>query len=88
TPINIDVLDNDDDPEGDPLTVVSVEEPDNGTATIISAGRVRYDPDDGFTGTDMFDYTINDGEGGEDTATVVVTVVPLLNSVAAGCTPM
>ncbi|MGC9528505.1 MAG: Ig-like domain-containing protein, partial [Limnospira sp.] len=31
-------------------------------------------PDPGFTGTASFEYTINDGNGGIDTATVTVTV--------------
>ena len=75
TPIDIDVLDNDDDPDNDPLTVVDVDDPDNGTATIIGGGdEIRYTPDDDFTGTDTFDYTVADGEGGEDTATVSVVV--------------
>ncbi|MCH8962971.1 MAG: tandem-95 repeat protein, partial [Bacteroidetes bacterium] len=76
TPIEIDVLDNDTDPEDNPLTVVSVGEPENGTAEIIDGGdRIRYTPDDEFIGTDTFDYTISDGKGGEDQATVTVVVL-------------
>ena len=74
TPVEIDVLDNDTDPENDPLTVVSVGEPENGTAEIISGDRIRYTPDDDFIGTDTFDYTIDDGKGGQDTGTVTVVV--------------
>ena len=75
TSVDIDVLDNDTDPENDPLTVVSVEDPENGTVAILSNDNIRYTPDNGFIGTDTFDYTISDGEGGEDTAEVSVVVV-------------
>ncbi len=77
TPVEIDVLANDTDGNGDPLTIAAiVEAPDNGTAQIIDDGqRIRYTPDDGFTGTDTFDYAITDGEGGEDQARVTVVVL-------------
>jgi hypothetical protein len=74
----VDVLDNDSDPDGndDDLTVASVGDPPNGTAEILDDEvRVRYTPDDGFTGTDSFDYIVSDGSGGTDEGTVIVTVV-------------
>ncbi len=46
----------------------------NGTATCDPGGDCTYTPDAGFVGTDTFDYTITDGNGGFDTATVTVTV--------------
>ena len=48
--------------------------PGDGTATINANGTVRYTPDAGFVGTDTFDYTVSDGNGGSDTGTVTVTV--------------
>jgi len=35
---------------------------------------VFYIPNEGYSGTDSFTYTISDGNGGTDTATVTVTV--------------
>lgn len=73
TPLMIDVLANDSDPDGDPLSITSVGIPSHGTATIVG-DRVRYDPDPGYSGTDGFTYTISDGHGGTASATVTVEV--------------
>lgn len=73
-PVTINVLANDSDPNGDTLTVTSVTQPANGTATNNGNGTVTYDPDCAFQGTDTFTYTISDGQGGMDTATVSVRV--------------
>ncbi|WP_136443664.1 Ig-like domain-containing protein [Pacificoceanicola onchidii] len=75
-PVIIDVQGNDSDPESDPLTTASTTDPTNGSVAINPDGSVTYTPDGGFTGTDTFDYTIEDGNGGSDTATVTVTVDP------------
>ena len=75
TPVEIDVLANDDDPDDDPLTVQAVSQPANG-AVVNEGRRVVYTPDPDYHGTDEFTYTVSDGEGGTATATVTVTVVP------------
>jgi len=78
TAIDIAVLSNDSDPDGDPLRVESVTQPDHGT--VVNDGtRVRYSPDSGFSGTDTFRYTASDDQGGNDEATVIVTVIPANN---------
>ncbi|MGF1492545.1 MAG: Ig-like domain-containing protein, partial [Microcoleaceae cyanobacterium] len=74
TPIQIDVLENDTDPEGDPLTVIIDTPPENGAATVNPDGMVSYTPNNDFTGPDSFTYTIDDGNGGTDTATVNLVV--------------
>ena len=73
TPVTIDVLANDSDPDGDPLTVISVSQPANG-GVQISNNEVIYQPARGFTGVDTFTYTISDGHGGTATANVTVTI--------------
>jgi Ca2+-binding RTX toxin-like protein len=73
--VTIDVIGNDSDPEGDPLTVTEVEDPSNGTAEIVD-NKILYTPDPGFDGTDTFQYSITDGNGGVDIATITVTVEP------------
>jgi hypothetical protein len=72
-PNAINVLANDTDPDGDPLTIIAVTQGANGSVTF-SAGSVSYAPNAGFVGSDSFTYTINDGAGGNDTATVYVDV--------------
>jgi hypothetical protein len=74
TPVVIDVVANDTDADGDALSVTSVTDPPNGSAVNNLDGSVTYTPDPDFNGTDSFDYTISDGNGGTDTATVSVTV--------------
>jgi uncharacterized repeat protein (TIGR01451 family) len=73
TPVTIDVLHNDSDPDGDTLTIASVTQGTHGSVTN-NGGDVTYTPATGFTGIDSFTYTVSDGNGGTDTATVTVTV--------------
>jgi len=76
TPVTIDVLNNDYDSDGDTLTVDSVTQGTNGLV-INNGSNVTYTPALNFTGTDSFNYTISDGNGGTATATVNVTVITL-----------
>jgi len=73
-PIDIAVLANDRDPDGDPLTVTAVTAPASGTVTINADGTLHYTPAPGYTGTVTFTYTVSDGHGGNSTATVTVMV--------------
>jgi hypothetical protein len=69
----IDVLANDDDPDGDPLTIIDVSTGSHGT-TSTDGDYVYYTPTTGYSGADSFTYTIDDGNGGTDTGTVSITV--------------
>jgi uncharacterized repeat protein (TIGR01451 family) len=73
-PGSVNVLANDTDPQLDPLTVTEFTQGANGDVTCTPAGLCTYTPDPGFTGGDSFTYTVTDGNGGFDTATVTVTV--------------
>ncbi|MHC4434392.1 MAG: cadherin-like domain-containing protein, partial [Planctomycetota bacterium] len=73
-PVDIPVLDNDSDIDGDELTVSSVSDPANGTATINEDGTVTYTPDPDYNGEDSFTYTVCDADGLCDAATVTVTI--------------
>jgi hypothetical protein len=68
------VLENDADPNGDPLTVTAVTEASNGTIRVGANGSLRYAPDENFTGTDAFEYEVRDDDGGVSEGTVRVTV--------------
>ena len=72
---------NDTDPDGDPLDIVSVTQPTQGTVTLNANDVVRFNPrgdfqdlDDGESRQAVFAYTVSDGRGGSDDATVTVTV--------------
>ena len=74
-PRSINVLIGDADVDGDTLTIVGATDGAHGTAAIIASGtRVRYTPAADFNGPDTFTYTVDDGHGGQDTATVTITL--------------
>ena len=84
SPQDIYVLANDSDPDGDSLSITDVDNTTKlgGTATISDDGVtdfIRYTPPS-EEGRDEFNYTIRDGNGGKDTATVKV------NLSKGGCT--
>ena len=84
TPITIDVLANDTDPEGDALTVTAVTSPVHGTAAVnTEENAVDITPDLNYNGTFTFTYTVSDGNGGTAEATVTVTVTPVNNAPVA-----
>ncbi|MGB1201526.1 MAG: Ig-like domain-containing protein, partial [Cognaticolwellia aestuarii] len=61
TPITVDVLANDSDPDGDLLTIIKVEA-DKGTVNIVD-GKLLYTPDKGIDGNAHITYTIADPRG-------------------------
>jgi hypothetical protein len=76
TAILIFVLANDSDPDGNPLTIESVTQPEDGSAEVaIQDTGLRFSPVDEFSGESTFTYTVSDGRGGTATATVVVNVL-------------
>jgi len=76
SPVVIDVLSNDNDPDGDILSVTGTTTPDHGGVVINLDGTVTYTPTNGYSGADSFDYFISDGNGGTDQATVDLTISP------------
>lgn len=77
TAVNVNVLANDTDPDGDVLTVTGISGATNGTAAINANGTVRFTPAQNFNGTAGFNYAISDGKGGTASASVTVTVTPV-----------
>jgi len=68
------VTPNDTDLDGDTLVISAVSNPSNGSVVLNPDGTVTFTPNANFHGTATFDYTISDGNGGTDTATVTVNV--------------
>ena len=78
TPLTVEapgVLGNDIDTDGDPLSVTENTPPAHGSVTVGADGSLTYTPSENFCGEDSFTYTITDGTGKYDTATVTITVV-------------
>jgi hypothetical protein len=73
--IDIPVLLNDHDPDGDALTVTAVEKPQTGNVTILPSGALRYQLILQTAGdVDKFSYTVSDGRGGTATAVVQISI--------------
>ena len=82
-PTNISLLENDSDPDGDPLSIIAV----NGTAIAVGTpvnlpsgasvvlkgdGTLDYLPGANASGSDSFSYTVSDGKGGTSTGKVTI----------------
>jgi len=78
TPLNGDVLINDSDLDGDPLTATPVTQPTNGTLTLNANGTYTYTPDTDYNGNDSFEYQICDNGSPAlcNNAVVNITVTP------------
>ncbi len=74
------LLDNDEDADGDTLTVQSGTFPatsaQGGTLSLVSAatGEFTYNPPAGFAGVDSFSYTVVDDNGNTSTATANIAL--------------
>ncbi|WP_125718508.1 Ig-like domain-containing protein [Pseudoalteromonas rubra] len=70
------LLVNDFDFDGDTLTVntTPVTDVQHGTLTLNSDGSFSYQPEPDFTGTDSFEYRVEDGNGGSNTATITLLI--------------
>ncbi|MGQ0618296.1 MAG: Ig-like domain-containing protein [Panacagrimonas sp.] len=71
------LLANDSDPDGDPLILSLVQQPEIGTLVLGTDGGFRYTPREGFSGSDSFSYRLSDGDLDSNLATVSLTVVPV-----------
>ena len=90
---------NDIDVDGDPLTITAINgtpislgstpiQLANGTIQMVAGNtpgttQLSFTPNLNFNGTQTFNYTINDGRGGTDTATVTLQGVPVNDPPAA-----
>jgi hypothetical protein len=90
TPVTIDALANDQDPDGsqhiDPAvhagaSVTLVSRPQHGRATLNADGTFTYQATAGFRGTDSFRYTVTDDNGG---TSLPATVYVRINAPTAG----
>ena len=94
----IDLKANDSDADGDDLIISAVDTTGTTGSVTLSGGNVSYDPNGNFetlgtgqTASDSFGYTVSDGNGGSDTATVSVTIngvndAPVINNTSTSTT--
>lgn len=73
SPVEVNVLANDVDPEGGALTVTIIGQPNVGSVMVNPSGTVTYTPGQGFPGNDSFTYRVTDVLGKSDTAQVSIT---------------
>ena len=75
-PVTFDPTANDTDADGDALTITGFDAVSTQGGAIIDNGNnlLTYTPLTNFNGADSFTYTISDGNGGTDSATVFITV--------------
>ena len=69
----LDVLSNDSDKDGDPLTITAITQPSRAAISIAANGKsLLYTPGAACFVNDTFTYTISDGKGGTARATVTL----------------
>ena len=75
-PVEIRILGNDNDPDGDKLKIMSVASlsQNMGVVTLNGNDTVTFFPAIDYAGTVRFSYTISDGEGNSDKARVSVII--------------
>ena len=88
------VLDNDYDPDGDPLSVTEVDgvaldgnpstddtfDLDKGSLIISEDGDFIFTPDANTNGVQTFEYTVDDGHGNTDVGEVSIDIDTLVDS--------
>jgi hypothetical protein len=80
--VTFDVLANDADADGDTVTLTGYDASAlaTGSLTANGGGSFTYLPAGGWAGTEMFTYTVSDGLGGSDGATVTITVTDVAHA--------
>ncbi len=96
TPTVISPLDNDYDPDDDPLTITGASAGTSGGVTVsnnnnisISANgtKITYSPNLDFAGNDTLNYTVSDGQGNSATTNINITVQNVNDPPVFGTTP-
>ena len=83
----INVLLNDQDKDGDSLSVTHVTQGFNGLVEINNDGTLTYMPEPNFNGSDSFSYTVSDDKGGSAIATVTISVISINDAPIADAGP-
>ena len=76
TPVEINILANDNDPEGKSLTISALTLPQHGKLALGEDQSLLYTPNDGFVGSDAFTYQVKDADEGHTGGEVFIEVTP------------
>ncbi|HEX6012081.1 MAG TPA: DUF2341 domain-containing protein, partial [Geminicoccaceae bacterium] len=82
--VTLDLLANDNDPDGDPLRLTALTLPVKGRIAVNPSGTVTYTPPQGFTGSDSFTYRVSDGTAEAETEVTVAVTAPEVPTYANG----
>jgi large repetitive protein len=69
--------DTDKDPNLNPVSFVTIDNPTHGTIVMNPNGSYTYTPSTNFNGVDSVHYKVCDTEGVCDTATLIITITPV-----------
>src|SRR6185503_193335 len=72
---NLNLLQNDSDPDGDPIIFDGVGNGPFHGVLVGNSGQYEYRTNQGYVGSDSFNYTIHDSLGASATGTVTINVV-------------
>jgi len=75
--VEIEILGNDDDPDGEAISIRSLSTPANGTVSKTAFGTALYTPRANYAGPDNFTYEVADPRYGRATGTVSIDVLPM-----------
>ncbi|HEY5936842.1 MAG TPA: Ig-like domain-containing protein, partial [Kofleriaceae bacterium] len=73
--VSIALAANDSDPDGDTLAYTITSSPAHGSLDATNPANPIYTPNANFFGSDGFSYSVSDGRGGSDTASVSISVI-------------
>ncbi|XDF79547.1 Ig-like domain-containing protein [Aliivibrio fischeri] len=74
------LLSNDIDADGDSLSIINIGSVNGGVASLDEHGNILFTPDLNFSGEVVFEYTIDDGYGGQSTAEITVNIDAVANT--------
>ncbi|MBN8587765.1 MAG: tandem-95 repeat protein [Rhodothermia bacterium] len=78
TPLVLNLIANDTDPNQDPITIATFTSPKNGTLALNQQGQLVYTPNKDFNGNDAFVYVAKDPSGANSNeALVFITIIPI-----------
>ena len=81
-PITGNVLGDDSDSDGGTLSVTAqtITTAAGGTVELLAGGDFTYTPAADYNGADSFEYTLQDGQGGSDTASVALDIAGVVEA--------
>lgn len=77
TPVVLNLLENDTDPQGNSLQLLSIGRSESGRITMLDQGNVRFIPQKDFFGEARFRYFVRSESGGQSVGEAIINVTPV-----------